>query len=262
MPARTFGRIESWTSSMPISNKLMVPPDHISGLQLEWLSATGVRIKTGEAYVPAFEGLLPVTSDIDVTGLSLAASTWYYVYIYETPTNTGTASVEVVTTAPAAPYRGAARTKTADTSRRYIGALKTNAASQLMRFSDTGLFRRWLESITASPIQVYSVTTAPTTPTTIDCSGVVPLTSHMAIMGLHINRNLASPGADAYWGNSEMAAALSSTNYLHMQQGFNFSQERDVMTFPLNAARELQVMASVAANTTLQAAVYGYIEER
>lgn len=106
-------------------------PTYISGLQLVWNSNTSISVSSGSAYIPSLSQVTVSNSLITKAGLSLAANTWYHVYLFMSG---GTADVEIVTTAPSAPYAGKARTKTGDTSRRYIGSVRTDASAAIRNF--------------------------------------------------------------------------------------------------------------------------------
>lgn len=106
----------------------LIPPGYIDGLKMVWVSGTALTVTTGSAYIPSLGKVLRATSDIAKTGLSLTASTWYHAYLFS---NAGTPDIELSTTAPAAPYNGTARTKTGDTSRRYVGSVLTDSSSNL-----------------------------------------------------------------------------------------------------------------------------------
>jgi hypothetical protein len=105
--------------------------DYIGGLSMVWVSGTALTVKSGSAYIEGSSKILRAASDIAKTGLSLSASTWYHVYLYD---NAGTPAVEVVTTAPASPFSGTARSKTGDTSRRYVGSVRTDASGNIFSF--------------------------------------------------------------------------------------------------------------------------------
>lgn len=120
------------------------PPDYISGLLPTWVSATSLSFTPGMAAIESLNTVLNAASTITKSSISLAASTMYHMYLYS---NAGTPDVEISTTAPAAPYRGSARSKTGDTSRRYLGTFKSNASSQI----DTGY---WVEVGGASSLMV------------------------------------------------------------------------------------------------------------
>ena len=147
---------------------------YITGLQLTWNSTSQIQIGTGVAQIQGTGRLLNVSSALTINP-SLSASTWYYCYVYD---NSGTPAGECVTTAPAAAWFGTARSKTSDTSRRYVGAIRTNGSSQLYTFyhNPQSGYVQWLEDTTASPFRVASGLTA-TTETSVDCTAVAPATA-------------------------------------------------------------------------------------
>jgi hypothetical protein len=104
---------------------------YIDGLQMQWVSGTALTVSSGAAYIEGSAAVLNAPSAIPKTSLSLTASTWYHVYLYD---NAGTPAVELVTTAPAAAYNGTARSKTGDTSRRYLGSVKTDSSGSIFNF--------------------------------------------------------------------------------------------------------------------------------
>ncbi len=111
-----------------------VPKGYIDGLTLQWVSGTALTASSGEAYIEGSGYIVPAPSAIAKTSLSLSASTWYHVYLY---LNAGVPDIEIVTTAPVA-YSGTARSKTGDTSRRYLGSVRTDAASNILGFQHSG----------------------------------------------------------------------------------------------------------------------------
>jgi hypothetical protein len=113
----------------------LLPAGYIDGLQMQWVSGTALTVTSGAAYIQGLGKVLRSTSAIAKTGLSLTASTWYHVYLYN---NAGTPDVEIVTTAPDTAYSGTARTKTGDTSRRYLGSVLTDGSGAIYRFLHAG----------------------------------------------------------------------------------------------------------------------------
>lgn len=103
-------------------------PGYIDGMQMKWVSGTALTLSSGAAYIEGSSEVLRVSSDIAKTGLSMSASTWYHVYLYE---NAGTPDIEIVTTAPSSPYNGTARSKTGDTSRRYVGSVRVDSTGNI-----------------------------------------------------------------------------------------------------------------------------------
>lgn len=149
----------------------------ITGLQLEWVSTTQVKIKTGAAQIQSTGEIVTLASDSTISP-TLSASAWHYCYLY---LSSGTPTVECATTAPATAWFGTARSKTSATGRRYIGAIKTNGSSQIYEFyhNATTNFYQWGEVTTSSPFRVLSGGTA-TTETSVDCTAVVPATGRAA----------------------------------------------------------------------------------
>ncbi len=149
----------------------------ICGLQMVWNSGTSITFTSGFAAIQSLGGLLSFPSPITKAGLSLSASTWYHAYGYS---NAGTPDVEIVTTAPASTaFSGSARSKTGDTSRRYLGSLLTDASGNIYRFGQNGDEINYVVNLVA-PFRVLSGGMA-TTRTNVALSGVIPVTSNYVI---------------------------------------------------------------------------------
>lgn len=103
---------------------------HMQGLQLTWNTPGNngnlLTVSNGSAWIPSLGRVYNVPSTITGPTQTLTASSWHYVYLYD---NAGTPAIEISTVAPAAPYKGTARNKTSDTSRRLIGAVITGAGA-------------------------------------------------------------------------------------------------------------------------------------
>ena len=159
-------------------------PGFIEGLYMNWVSGTSISLGAGATYIPSTGKILQALNPIIVSGLSLAANSWYYVYLYE---NAGAPAVEIVTTTPTATYTGTARMKSGDSSRRYMGAIKTNASGQIFQFQheSTG-FIYWLSATNAAPFRVLNGGVQ-TTPVAFSLSPVVPPVSFTAILNVSPN---------------------------------------------------------------------------
>jgi len=149
-----------------------VSAGYIEGLIMSWNSANSLSVGIGAAYVPGTGKVLQLTAPLTLSGLTLAASTWYHVYLYD---NAGVAAIEAVTTAPAATYFGTARAKNLDASRRYIGSMLTDSAGGLYkcRFLSFGRVK-YLASVLNAPFMVVAGNS--TAIATVDCSSIVPVT--------------------------------------------------------------------------------------
>lgn len=150
-----------------------VEPGYIDGMTMQWDSATQMTIASGTCYIPSVGANVNFTSALTKTP-TLSASTFYHVYAF---LNSGVPDVEIVTTVPSSPYNGTARTKTGDTTRRYIGSVLTNASSQLYRFVQSNLDIQYLETIGGgTPFRILSAGAA-TTRTAVSASAAIPVTS-------------------------------------------------------------------------------------
>jgi len=185
---------------------LVQPKGYIDGLKMEWVSATQVRFSPGAAYVPGPKRIAELASAVVLTP-SLAASTWYHGYLTVAG---GVVSAEASTTAPAPPYTGTARAKTGDNTRRYIGSFRTNASSQIMRFShapSSGDFR-WGELPSAAPLRILTAGNA-TSSTDVSTAGCAPSTANSIFTRVIQN---GSTGI-VYIGSPVDGTAVSTSNY-------------------------------------------------
>ena len=163
-----------------------VTPDWIAGLSLTWGSASSISVEPGEAYIQGSSSTLSSGSTITKSSLSLSNSTFYHVYFYS---NGGTPDIEISTTAPAAPYKGSARSKTSDTSKRYLGSFLTDASGQVIRFQTVSIGNKleftWIAQNNVAPFRILGGGTA-TTPTAVSASGVIACdaVSHIVACGL------------------------------------------------------------------------------
>jgi hypothetical protein len=119
-----------------------------------------------------------LSADAALAGLALAASSLYYAYLYE---NAGVPTIEVVTTAPAAPYNGTARTKTGDTGRRYIGAFATDSGGAIVDFDHHPQSGRvlFLVNVGAGVFKIITSGTA-TSDTNVSVASLVPVSARFA----------------------------------------------------------------------------------
>jgi len=143
----------------------------MTGLYLTWDATDGITVGTGQCYAENGDNIA-VNSAIAKTGLSLSASTWYYVYVY---LSGGSPAAEVVTTAPAA-WTGTAYSKTGDTSRRYVGSVLTNGSSQIIKFFHTENRMNYSAVLSAAPHRILDAGAGTTNPTGVDITGAVPTT--------------------------------------------------------------------------------------
>ncbi|GAB3388074.1 DUF2793 domain-containing protein [Lysobacter fragariae] len=225
---------------------------YIDGLRLEWVSNTSIRATSGTAYLESLGRYVNSASSITKSSLSLSASTWYHVYLY---LNSGTPDIEIVTTAPASPYHGVARSKTSDTSRRYLGSVLTDASGNVTNFLQINNRVQWRINAGIAPFRVLNGGTA-TTATTVSLSGVVPVTSRMAQIRLI---NTATNAAALQAGTSDdsssgVIAAINPTSGT-VSQAF--------LDFPADSSQAILYKFNLApTGGSAFVDVYGYTYER
>lgn len=228
-----------------------LPPvfsDYIGGLAMEWVDGTSLRVTSGNAYVPSLGYVINSPSAITKSSLALATSTWYHVYLFS---NAGAPDVEIVTTAPSAPYSGSARAKSADTSRRYIGSVRTDGAGNIKPFThcsttDEVLYANNSDFVVSNGVASVS--------TPVDCSPNAPVTAISAkcLMGN------GSATVFCYY-NGTIAGPVSTSNYTGVLPPNN-NLSPDV---PLNTSQQFQYFfESVPPGNGLFVRVYGYKYER
>jgi|WetSurMetagenome_2_1015567.scaffolds.fasta_scaffold11984_4 hypothetical protein len=144
----------------------------IEGFKLVWNSGSGISVDVGSCYTQS-GNQIRTTSILVKSALSLSGSTWYHVYIY---LNTGIPTVEVVTTVPA-PWKGNAYSKTGDTSRRYLGSIKTDAGGSIFEFRHNlhmdSIIYSGTTAVGVAPHRALTAGTA-TTATEVNLSSVIP----------------------------------------------------------------------------------------
>jgi hypothetical protein len=187
---------------------LQLPRGYIDGLKMEWLSATSLRITTGAAYIPILDQVLDVPSAITKSSISLSASAWHHLYLFS---NAGVPDFEVSATAPAAPYSGSARTKTGDTSRRYVGSVKTDASSQIIKFLQAGNSVLYQANTALAPLRILSNGLATTT-TVVSAAGAIPVTSKK--MTARLVSLSATPSNNLFVANPFAFPVVSDPNFI------------------------------------------------
>jgi hypothetical protein len=200
----------------------------IEGLRVIWNSATSITVDTGSVFAENGD-FIDVTSALVKSSLSLSADTWYHVYVY---LNSGVPAAEVVTTAPVA-WKGTAYSKTGDTSRRYVGSIKTDGGGNVYEFEhnpfDNFMLYRNVQ-FAASPFRVLSSGTA-STATAVDVSGIVPVT------GTFIYIRPTSTGDQVFYVGHN--SSLSTSNWLVALQIGSSIQQQTYARIPQDASQDI-----------------------
>ena len=222
---------------------IVQPKGYIDGLKLEWISGTQVRVTPGAAYVPGPKRIAELAAAVTITP-SLAASTWYHVYLTVV---SGVVSAEAVTTAPAAPYTGTARSKTGDTSRRYVGSVRTNASSQILNFAHEG-GKILYQGAFPQPLSNGTATTE----TPVSLADSVPVTARVASVR---HTNNATNSASRMNNSSGPAYPAFLANFAPGADAF--------LEFVLNSDKSVTYWNGVAPTPQgVYIAVLGYTLER
>jgi hypothetical protein len=146
--------------------------------------------------------LLPLSAPASKTLSGMTPNTWYHVYLFAKAD--GTADFEVVITAPSAPYFGTARTKGADTTRRYVGSVRVGAVG-VLKFEHRGALMFYLEDTQAAPFLVLAAGSSTVT-ATVSASQVAPVTAYAVLLNA---LNAATNGAYVRLSNSKGPPAQS-----------------------------------------------------
>ena len=219
-----------------------------------WNSAGSLTLSSFSAYVPSLSRC--IYSDVAITkaGLVLPPSAFSHLYTFQ---NGSSVDFEVSSTAPSTPYNGTARTKTGDTSRRYVGSVLTDASANIWKFLQHGLRINYLENIGSTAFTLATGFNA-ITPTTIGCSSLIPSTSKLG--HIHVSNN---DSAQIVVANSEANFTLSGAAWLYLC-GSTASPgvTRFGADFPLDSSQAFTAMYAGTPSSTAAFRCIGYTYER
>lgn len=231
---------------------LNITAGYIDGLNLVWNSANSISVTPGAAYVASLGDKLTVAATLTKSSLVLSAATWYHVYLFS---NAGVADVEIVTTAPSAKVFGTARAKTGDTSRRYLGSIRTVGANTILRFVQSEGRVSYLADALTAPLQVLANGVA-TTSTSVGFGATAPVTATHASL---VIINLATNAVTLIVAPSDPGVPASAgfgTFYLSKDQ-------LAVSEFPIGSALSvLYIYAAAPGASGAYMRTTGYLFER
>ena len=225
----------------------------IEGFAPTWVSATQVGAGVGSALIESTGLICRATSAPSNITPSVSANTWYHVYLYlsgSTPTLESSTSAPVAFATPA----GTARSKTADTSRRYLYSFRTDGSSNIRRWSyiPAGSIYMWAaQQVNATPFRVLSNGTA-TTSTAVSCAAVASTTSRAVFCSVI---DVGASGHGTYVGDNSFT--VSSTSFM---VGIGNGQVQTGMV-PIDASQNLNYIASDAVGGSY-IDVQGFVLER
>ena len=204
----------------------------ITGMRMS-VDATGliVSVGPGQCFLPNTQRIA-TDADLTVSAGTPAASSWVHVYAYlSSPT---TPAIEVVATAPSAPYQGTARTKTGDTSRRFIGSLWVGSDGKIIpiRHGNPGQNANRVEFMgtngLANTAYVLILNGVNQTATVVSAAAMVPPVSTFLVM--QVDNSATLP---LYLSNPDLGT-VSATNFLRSVKAGGGGQ----MDIILNASQQ------------------------
>ena len=242
------------------------------GLRVVWDGAAALTVEAGFAHVPRSSadtgGVFRLEDEVNMTGLVLAANSWYYLYCYESG---GKLLVDPPSLQrPASPYFGSARVKGGgvggaldnadpdtqpDETRRYVGAVRCTAtANTLLPFVHRGdwVYYHGVDHAltTAGALGTEILSGGAGTAFTVrDAGPVVPPTSDVADFLFNTN---GSSGVEA---NADLTNATSKP-FLAAKSGASSS-----MVLPTNASQQIYTRNAASGGAT-DIAVRGFLMER
>ncbi len=229
-------------------------PEWIQGLELQWVSASAVTVGTGSAYVESLGYVIRVSSPIALTGLSLGNSAWGYVYLK----SDGTA--ECNTTAPTTAYAGSARSKTGDSTRRFLGTVRTNSSGDIYRFKHvptSGTFR-YVAETSNGDFLIISGGSA-TTATDASAAAIVPPQSRT----VHLVAYQLNSFTNTYLGSGSGDYTITTSlfeEYVSPGDGSGISFAGIPSFVSCDSAQNISYITTAGGN--LYVHVRGYILER
>ncbi len=250
-------RLSDWLRGRGFTND-SAQPDFITGLQPIWVSSTQLGVGPGAAYIEGLRGVLGGTP-ANITPSSPSNNTWYHVYLYSFA---GVATIEASTSAPVAyatPF-GFARSKTSDTSRRYLYSARTNGSGNFYRFTcqQNGLWR-WggsaVGDIGDTPFRVLAGGAA-TTSTSIDASAVIPVSGRMAyLFGQQTTQNCVT-----YLTSGDITVSSTQFDVNYSTSAGSPNNGNITLLCPCSSTQTFNYLSSVAGAAYID--VEGFILQR
>lgn len=227
-----------------ITGNAAIPAGYIDGLKMVWNSATSISATSGTCYIQGSSAVISFPATLTLSSLSLTASTFYHLYGY---LNAGTPAIELVTTAPAAAYSGTARSKTGDTSRRYLGSVLTDGSGNVILFQHDWV-TGFISYVSAAATMTTLAAGAALVSTTVSQASVVPITANF-VHARYTNNSTTS--CSFYLGRGDQT--VSSTSGFNVQIPFGNISFMGLV--PLDASQRVAYIF----NTAPSAGAGGYI---
>lgn len=156
--------------------------DFISGLQLECVNGTTIKVKSGACCLQSSGNLIELASDqniTDNTAYNTQMPTLVDVYMGVDSSGVPVFDLVAVLTAvinnqvPPAPYRGTARSKYGDTAKRYIGCYVKNTSNGILNFTRIENDILYRQDTTLAPFRIVNGNQFGTTPNSVNVGNMV-----------------------------------------------------------------------------------------
>lgn len=215
----------------------------IDGLEMEYVSSSSIKVKTGSAWILNGDSTVNLTSDATLSSLAPAAGTFLHIYVNkDISTNLLLASSS--TLSPNPPYFANARARSNNTGFRYVGSILGGTGSVVQPFYQTYNKIFYTFDSATAPLRILSGGTA-TTYTNVSTSAVAPLTAKVLVANV---RN--SGTANAYL-RPTMGTWSAGVGMFTLSAG----DDREVH-IPLDGNQTIAYMVDVGGSLTID--VIGY----
>lgn len=229
-----------------VSN-LLASTYSVYGMNLSYASASTISVSAGMCRAQNGD-LIILSSTLTSSSLSLSASSIYHVYIY---LSSGSPALEVTTTAPTT-WIGTAKSKTGDTSRRYLGSILSDASGQVQKFYMVGNKINYVGVLHVAPFRIIASGTA-TTATAISVSDVVPTTATAVVARIY-----SIADKSVFLGDS----TLSTSNFMFVYPAIIDDYRVDYVEIARAGGIYYMYGASITSGSGFNFDVVGYIFER
>lgn len=194
-----------------------------NGLKMSFSGST-FTLSEGYAFIPGVGEIVTLSSPISKVLSGMIPNTWYHAYLMRNSSNA--TDFELVTDSPSSPYYGRARTKSGDSTRRYIGSVRVGATG-VLKFEHRNDSIIYLENTNAAPFLVLAAGSS-TTAATVNTSMVAPSTAYAVSL---VALNAATNGAYTRLSNSNGPSPESGYLSLASPSGAT------AMIFPIDSSQ-------------------------
>jgi hypothetical protein len=224
--------------------------DYITGLAVNVDNNQNVYVAAGRAYVPGLGKVVTLSSNLVSTPTG-TANTFIHVYLTETA---GAGSLVFSSDEPVLYGYGTARTRTGDTSQRYVGSVRVGTGANIVpqrHYTHTGRIHYTAANPGVAPyLIIFSNNT--TTIQTYHCRNVVPVSGWSAYLIASVS------GVTTVFGTPGQANTLGNGTWIHTTR-INTTSNWEHPLDPATETREfLYWNTAGGASTTVYCTAYNF----